>query len=56
MLAKQARGSVRAFDRDIATAEGLGKFAVEKLLQFRHAHFRNCHVAPPALASRRLLH
>jgi hypothetical protein len=24
---------------------------VEKLLQFRHAHFRNCHAAPPALAS-----
>src|SRR5712671_663295 len=55
-LTQQARSTISAFDRYIVAAEDLGKFDMEKLLQFRHAHFRNCHVAPPALASRRLLH
>ena len=45
-LTQQTRRTVGAFDGDVAAAEGLGEFGKEKLLQFRHAHFRNCHVAP----------
>jgi hypothetical protein len=47
--------AIDPFDSDIAGAEGLRKLNMEKLLEFRHAHFCNCHIAVPALACGRLL-
>ena len=43
-LPQQAGRAVGAFDRNIAAAEGLREFGMEKPLQLRHAHFCNCHV------------
>jgi hypothetical protein len=45
-LPQQTGSPVGAFDGDIAAAEDLGIFGIEKFFQFDRAHFRNCHVAP----------
>ena len=39
-LAQEAGLAIRALDRDVVAAEGLGKLIAEKLLELRHAHFR----------------
>ena len=48
--------AIGMFDGDVTASESLREFLEQKRVQFGHAHFCKCHINPPALASRRLLH